>query len=231
MQSLSQPGKNRCPLKRTRTGCITCKNRHVKCDETKPSCQRCTSTKRKCEGYQAPKEPAPVAFLVVATCSARPDCNRKAQMAFQFFYEICAPNLLRSGNSSFLSKLILQACQVEKSIKHLVIAVSSLSLQQHGLSASSENIIFLVHYGEALKLLSNNQDPDITIMLIACLLLITCSQLQNKDDITTQHVLAGKRILDSYSGRKVSGYRNPVVEEVALIFSRLEIEGTKLLSK
>ncbi|KAK7574804.1 hypothetical protein V3481_016776 [Fusarium oxysporum f. sp. vasinfectum] len=34
-----------------KTGCITCRIRRVKCDEDKPSCHRCTSTGRKCDGY------------------------------------------------------------------------------------------------------------------------------------------------------------------------------------
>ncbi|RSM13194.1 hypothetical protein CEP52_002046 [Fusarium oligoseptatum] len=36
---------------RKRTGCITCKIRRVRCDEQKPSCNRCLSTGRKCDGY------------------------------------------------------------------------------------------------------------------------------------------------------------------------------------
>ncbi|KAF2227649.1 hypothetical protein BDZ85DRAFT_292738 [Elsinoe ampelina] len=36
---------------KVRTGCRTCKIRKVKCDEVKPHCKRCTSTGRKCDGY------------------------------------------------------------------------------------------------------------------------------------------------------------------------------------
>ncbi|KAL8960653.1 MAG: hypothetical protein Q9193_002676 [Seirophora villosa] len=32
-------------------GCQTCKQRHIKCDETRPSCLRCTKTRRVCPGY------------------------------------------------------------------------------------------------------------------------------------------------------------------------------------
>ncbi|EXJ75705.1 uncharacterized protein A1O5_00212 [Cladophialophora psammophila CBS 110553] len=35
---------------KSRNGCLTCKIRRVKCDETKPYCRRCTETGRKCEG-------------------------------------------------------------------------------------------------------------------------------------------------------------------------------------
>ena len=36
---------------KVKTGCLTCKIRRKKCDETYPACVRCTSTGRKCDGY------------------------------------------------------------------------------------------------------------------------------------------------------------------------------------
>jgi hypothetical protein len=36
-------------------GCISCKKRHVKCDERKPGCLRCENMGRECEGYALPK--------------------------------------------------------------------------------------------------------------------------------------------------------------------------------
>ncbi|CUM67142.1 uncharacterized protein PRCAT00004833001 [Priceomyces carsonii] len=38
-------------ITRVRTGCWTCKKRHRKCDEAKPSCNNCIKTNRPCEGY------------------------------------------------------------------------------------------------------------------------------------------------------------------------------------
>ena len=34
--------------KRTRTGCLTCRERHLKCDETKPTCNNCLKSQRDC---------------------------------------------------------------------------------------------------------------------------------------------------------------------------------------
>lgn len=48
---------------KTRSGCTTCKIRRVKCGEERPSCEKCTSTGRKCDGYSnsanssSPQEP------------------------------------------------------------------------------------------------------------------------------------------------------------------------------
>ncbi|THC90532.1 hypothetical protein EYZ11_010016 [Aspergillus tanneri] len=36
------------------TGCQTCRQRHIKCDETRPHCRACTRTGRACPGYPHP---------------------------------------------------------------------------------------------------------------------------------------------------------------------------------
>ncbi|OLN95538.1 putative transcriptional regulatory protein C15D4.02-like protein 1 [Colletotrichum chlorophyti] len=37
--------------KRTKTGCLTCRKRRIKCDEGRPTCNNCIKSKRLCEGY------------------------------------------------------------------------------------------------------------------------------------------------------------------------------------
>ncbi|KAK4145874.1 fungal transcriptional regulatory-like protein [Dichotomopilus funicola] len=37
--------------RRTKTGCLTCRKRRIKCDEGKPICNNCIKSKRDCEGY------------------------------------------------------------------------------------------------------------------------------------------------------------------------------------
>lgn len=54
---------------KVRTGCLTCKIRKVKCDEGKPSCLRCTSTGRKCEGYNPPRAKV---HILTGDTSAKP---------------------------------------------------------------------------------------------------------------------------------------------------------------
>ncbi|PHH69038.1 hypothetical protein CDD82_119 [Ophiocordyceps australis] len=46
-------GKSKKPVvkKRTKTGCLTCRKRRIKCDENKPRCRNCIKSKRECEGY------------------------------------------------------------------------------------------------------------------------------------------------------------------------------------
>ncbi|KAH7357272.1 hypothetical protein BKA65DRAFT_224031 [Rhexocercosporidium sp. MPI-PUGE-AT-0058] len=54
-----QGRKARAKFPKVRTGCLTCKARHKKCDEAKPTCQRCWDGGYKCDGYLQVEEPPP----------------------------------------------------------------------------------------------------------------------------------------------------------------------------
>ena len=40
-------------IRRVRTGCNTCRQRRIKCDEGRPVCDRCRTANFHCEGYEA----------------------------------------------------------------------------------------------------------------------------------------------------------------------------------
>jgi hypothetical protein len=46
--------------RRARTGCLTCRARHVKCDEQVPECMRCTAANVACAGYEQQRIVVPV---------------------------------------------------------------------------------------------------------------------------------------------------------------------------
>lgn len=46
------PKWTRAKAPRVRTGCVTCKIRHLKCDEEKPQCRRCIKDGHVCDGYE-----------------------------------------------------------------------------------------------------------------------------------------------------------------------------------
>lgn len=46
-----KPGSKAKGRKRTKTGCLTCRKRRIKCGEERPTCTNCTKSKRQCEGY------------------------------------------------------------------------------------------------------------------------------------------------------------------------------------
>ena len=48
---LSSNSSNPKLRKRTKTGCLTCRKRRIKCGEERPTCANCIKSKRHCEGY------------------------------------------------------------------------------------------------------------------------------------------------------------------------------------
>lgn len=56
----SRPKRSRTSSLKVRTGCITCKKRHLKCDEARPHCGNCRRSQRRCEGYPEPRKTKPV---------------------------------------------------------------------------------------------------------------------------------------------------------------------------
>ncbi|KAI1957392.1 hypothetical protein LOZ58_005762 [Ophidiomyces ophidiicola] len=50
---LPLPGQIKATKGRSKTGCVTCRRRKKKCDETKPSCLNCQKNSVVCEGYPA----------------------------------------------------------------------------------------------------------------------------------------------------------------------------------
>ncbi|TFK44409.1 hypothetical protein BDQ12DRAFT_15631 [Crucibulum laeve] len=58
----TEPAQRKRPkYTRSKTGCMTCRVKKIKCDETKPNCMRCTHGQRDCtwpEGAPARKKPA-----------------------------------------------------------------------------------------------------------------------------------------------------------------------------
>lgn len=61
-RSESQQQRKRPKYTRSKTGCLTCRVKKIKCDETKPICNRCTHGQRDCtwpEGVPTRKKPAP----------------------------------------------------------------------------------------------------------------------------------------------------------------------------
>lgn len=62
LPSRTEPQRKRPKYTRSKTGCLTCRVKKIKCDETKPICMRCTHGQRDCtwpEGVPTRKKPIP----------------------------------------------------------------------------------------------------------------------------------------------------------------------------
>ncbi|KAF2807190.1 uncharacterized protein BDZ99DRAFT_522813 [Mytilinidion resinicola] len=153
-RSEGAPGKPRKKVWKTKvkTGCITCRIRRVKCDEEKPNCKRCTSTGRKCDGYEPPKAQKQANQALVRT--ARPPTSTRSspdlvprygkstpatfmdpafaseisaeRQSLKFFQMYTAPEMAGFFDSTFWVQDLLVAAETHQAIRYAVTALGAL---------------------------------------------------------------------------------------------------------
>ena len=111
--------------------------RGVKCDEQKPSCHRCNSTGRKCDGYRSAQRSIVVEdwipenhshhLIIPSPERALSDMvtSSKEKRMMECFRTQVAPMILCSLDSSSWSGLILRIAHAEPAVRYAVIAAGS----------------------------------------------------------------------------------------------------------
>lgn len=136
-------GQGRVRHPKVKTGCITCRTRRVKCDENRPSCNRCLKYGTECGGYlpgrrrppssaygsfaqQAralvPKNQGPVTLQPASTLFE----SELELRYFGLFAERIAGEICPYFSPESWRRMILQACMSEASIRHAAIAIGAL---------------------------------------------------------------------------------------------------------
>ncbi|KAI0555791.1 hypothetical protein F4679DRAFT_590803 [Xylaria curta] len=127
---------------RSRSGCITCsRKRKIKCDEAYPTCRRCTSTGRACDGYgiwggggsgKLHGLRGPRNGIIAAIASPIPlhisllMASAVEKEHFDWFRHHTLSKLPGSFNSDFWVTLLPQACLSERAVLNAVLALSSV---------------------------------------------------------------------------------------------------------
>ncbi|KAL8685909.1 MAG: hypothetical protein Q9218_007473 [Villophora microphyllina] len=216
------PGAPRAGGYHVKTGCVTCKIRHVKCDEGKPECQKCLTTGRRCDGY--PTKPAATIpdrtrDLVRRSVSHDPplDTLRPSLWTgtadelrgFDYFRIQTSADLGYSLNAS-LEELVLQTSHQHDAIKHGAIALGWLGMLirvNSGYSRPWNNHrpalcryeFARTQYYKAIQTLREelvrNDKDAVNATLITCFLFIVFEFLQGNDQAAVAHLRSGLNIL------------------------------------
>ncbi|TGO55143.1 hypothetical protein BCON_0096g00360 [Botryotinia convoluta] len=137
---------------KSKTGCLTCRIRRVKCGEERPGCLRCMKTGRNCDGYDSDRpemSSTPLARRdsevsssntspierpimsptpsIVAMPSPVIGWDEEERRSFNFFITKTAPELAGNFESKFWTSLILQRCHSDPPIRHAVIALGAFN--------------------------------------------------------------------------------------------------------
>ncbi|KAK1461286.1 C6 zinc finger protein [Colletotrichum melonis] len=221
---------------RVKTGCTTCKIRRIKCDEARPSCARCISTGRKCDGYISPPTTAYSWAQLLRSCPVNNATSIRAtqptrasivyaERAMDFYRKVTAPAFAGSLNSYFWTNVVIQMSNQEPVASHAVLALSSV--YETFSNGSWEASSFAVwHYNEAIKLLRTTTDR--ALILFVCVLFI-CIELirRNLKDATT-HCRHGINILNEIHNESdfLRNHITPVMRQLSIAPYRYGINPT-----
>ncbi|KAH7381910.1 hypothetical protein BKA64DRAFT_727346 [Cadophora sp. MPI-SDFR-AT-0126] len=201
---------------KSRGACIVCKIRRVKCDEIKPTCNRCTSTGRKCEGYAppivAPTKPvnrAPSKLLpwpsIIPNPSAEPPGDYVQRRSFHYFRARHMAHTPGNFEPAFWETLVLRFSHSFPTVKQSLVALSSMYEEYENNHSSSATFDFrfsataINQYNSAVRELvsyiaSNKRDSTVT--LISCLIFVWIELLQGNFPAAYRHLRSGMKILD-----------------------------------
>ncbi|KAE9365053.1 hypothetical protein N431DRAFT_549382 [Stipitochalara longipes BDJ] len=128
---------------KARTGCLVCKARKVKCDETQPQCYRCKALDFACR-YPPPKAPKQSSLSSSRSTLLIPIVPRLSSLAltpnpsssipgneserryFQLFQDRLSSEFCGYFASPFWTQVILQECHHNPAVRHAIFALSAL---------------------------------------------------------------------------------------------------------
>ncbi|KAK4459306.1 hypothetical protein QBC42DRAFT_274706 [Cladorrhinum samala] len=127
---------------KVRTGCITCKTRHVKCDERKPTCFRCEKAGMKCAGYITNPEPrisrrapksaehlrgTPRPLQTIRPALTPISVAEKDFIFSEFLRYSSVRNLSGYLHADYWARILLCEGTQEECIQHAILAIGALS--------------------------------------------------------------------------------------------------------
>ncbi|KAF4470021.1 c6 zinc finger domain [Fusarium albosuccineum] len=198
---------------KVRTGCFTCKVRKIKCDETKPHCQRCTKTGRKCDGYAATRPSQLTNYRPLSRSTLNvPDESRN----LQFFFEAAAPHLSGPVDPYFWKHVVMQLANSKPAVRHATLAISLLYEELETQERSPvKRETALRHYNCAIHKMSMLQDQSVA--LLVCLLFICIEFLQSDRETAIQHCNHGIAIINNCGTIWARQHLAPIFRRLSLL--------------
>ncbi|CAG8900028.1 unnamed protein product [Penicillium nalgiovense] len=163
---------DRVPTARSRNGCITCKTRRVKCDETRPTCRRCENAGRRCDGYGDGLDSGSPEGASSNSLRSPDLISEDEYRSLEFFHQ----NTTQAFTAD-IGVLLLRVAYHQPILRSIAVALGSLhrSFVLHGrgpLANSTDAQFMLLHYNRAIRELVSIQPETAQrdeTFLIACI--------------------------------------------------------------
>ncbi|KAF5002136.1 hypothetical protein FGRMN_619 [Fusarium graminum] len=228
--------RHRKGLSKTRTGCRTCRIRKVKCDEDRPSCQRCVGTGRKCDGYDNPDTLTQLNPII----AQRPPVARALDNdlgtelsvdAFEYYRNYVSLRIGDVIDRGFWRDLVLRLAPTDPAIRHAISAISIMYADKTNHRGVFPNYRSgITEYNKAI--LAVRSWPDATENrvkpLLVCLLFICIEFMLGHEhhNVAQMHILQGRRLLAPIKDQ-ISPEIDIIRQYLAPIYLRLAFIGNE----
>ncbi|KAL4869621.1 hypothetical protein BDV12DRAFT_167706 [Aspergillus spectabilis] len=236
---------------RSRNGCITCKIRHVKCDEEKPECLQCQRSGRKCDGYDNASQTQlrqriaerhrPIdrdTFGADHRLVLRQETQTERRYV-DFFYTRTSHAFSGFYDSKLWSYLIPQLGEHEPSIRHAMTAIGAIhsriqiaasSPKPEEGSAPTERFV-LEEYNKSIqtlvKSLASSKGESMDLTLTTCCLFVCLEMLRGNKKDALDHIEAGLRIIHKHEQTcSLTSRSNELYQELRDLFIRLNLQAS-----
>ncbi|KAL3443425.1 hypothetical protein BJX65DRAFT_311926 [Aspergillus insuetus] len=225
-------------MPKVRTGCRTCKQRHVKCDEAKPSCLNCTRTGRHCEGYPIVMEAQGKALQKQERLDIReyslpfkvPGSQADRQL-LHFYCVEAAGSLSSFSDPTLWTTLILQRSHHQPVIRNALVTLAGLYREYlqggNSIQPSSSQLAMqrIAKCYRQLRLYLRSPDASVETPLICSILFYAFETLVGDATSAIQHLNSGLNLL-RYTQARSQDSSDDILSHLAAIFSRLDVQAS-----
>ncbi|KAL3455311.1 hypothetical protein BJX64DRAFT_272634 [Aspergillus heterothallicus] len=234
---------------RSRNGCITCKLRHVKCDEAKPECVQCQRSGRKCDGYDNASQtqlrqriadrhrPLDRDMLGADHRLLLRQETRTERRYVDFFYAQTSSAFSGFYDSKLWSYLIPQLGEHEPSIRHAMTAIGAIHsrIQNRRLIPEKEPSIpsetFVIEeYNKSIQGLTKSlasANTSLDLVLTTCCLFVCLEMLQGNQKAALDHIEGGLRIIQKNEQfSSMNARQTELYTELRSLFMRLNLQAS-----
>ena len=196
----------------------------MKCDEDKPSCLKCRSTGRTCDGYLTQEnhqnnalQRCQVTSTGTMTIGRTPYVgiigNDQERRGFKFFQFRTAQELATALDLTSWHHFMLQASHSNPAVLHAAIALGALGerfqinsvLTTDNAQANNRHDFACRQYCKAVtqlrEQLCNDKEHSVDFVLMSCFLFVCFEFLQGNDEGALMHLRSGLEILCREQGR------------------------------
>ncbi|KAK7419753.1 hypothetical protein QQX98_003125 [Neonectria punicea] len=207
---LDRPRATKTKAPKTRSGCRECKRRRIRCDQARPSCQRCVVSARVCDIL-------PITGTAITTKSQRgqlSDCRilTEPNSAFnnQQEWDIFSVFLFFNQQSgtlpiNMLSALTPQIAQHDVAVREICSAIGGAAnafTNPHSDPCADEAQyrLSLVHYNRALRAIRETDSTTSALLTVAVvsILFVTYDMIRGDMPTAFAHFNHGHRITEAY---------------------------------